>query len=463
MQTDWVLIGRLAEELRARLRGARLDDAGLLPDGRIALLMRRRDQRLLLAVDLFESPPLVTLEEGELGVNAEPSFVRVLARSLRGMVLADAAGRRSDRLLRLTFASRSRFGVSDQLELYLELVPRFGNVVLVKGDVVVAAAKEFAPAENPRRPIQPGSPYVLPPLPAEPRMLPTQPSGSALEFFKELRVQRAIRSGEERFASRRRSMLKRLDERQRKLRTELDALAEQRRRADERGRLRTEGNDILATLYALPEQDRTDAKERAAKLFAAYKRLAKSLPHIDAREAHVRALLDAVDSLQWETERASGEDLDSVQNVIEQLGHKRAAHASGQLPRRRRAPLEFRTSSGSRIVVGRSPLENAELTFRVARANDLWFHAQGTPGAHVILLRDDRLAAPEEDVEAAAALAAFHSRGRRSGLVPVDYTQRKHVRKQRAAPPGLVWYTHAKTIVIAPGEDPFAERATMTT
>jgi predicted ribosome quality control (RQC) complex YloA/Tae2 family protein len=72
------------------------------------------------------------------------------------------------------------------------------------------------------------------------------------------------------------------------------------------------------------------------------------------------------------------------------------------------------------------------------------------PGAHVILSRDDRTSAPIEDLELAAALAAYYSRAKASATVPVDYTLRKHVRKQRAAPPGLVWYTHARTIVAEP-------------
>ena len=112
--------------------------------------------------------------------------------------------------------------------------------------------------------------------------------------------------------------------------------------------------------------------------------------------------------------------------------------------------LELRTPAGSRIVVGRSPVENAELTFHLARPDDLWFHAQGVPGAHVILSRDDRGRVPDEDLQVAASLAAFYSKAQAAASAAVDYTLRKHVRKQRAAPPGLVWYTHAKTIVTQP-------------
>ena len=105
---------------------------------------------------------------GRARVLTEPGFVRALARALQGMVLVGVASRRNDRLLRLTFAARSRFGVGDSLDLYLELVPRFGNVVLVKDATVVAASKEFSPSET-AAPRASRVPYFPPPLPQNPR------------------------------------------------------------------------------------------------------------------------------------------------------------------------------------------------------------------------------------------------------------------------------------------------------
>jgi predicted ribosome quality control (RQC) complex YloA/Tae2 family protein len=90
----------------------------------------------------------------------------------------------------------------------------------------------------------------------------------------------------------------------------------------------------------------------------------------------------------------------------------------------------------------------------VANPGDLWFHARGTPGAHVVLQRDDRRTPSQRDVEFAASLAAAHSKARASGKVPVDYTQRKHVRKRPDAPPGLVWYAQAKTAIVTPYVEP---------
>lgn len=451
MQTDWVLIARLARELEERLRGARVDDAGLLADGRIALVLRRRAARTLLAADLFSSPPILTLEDGELGAGVEPPFVRTLARSLRGMSLAEVSSRRGDRLLRLSFTARSRFGVGDRFELLFELVPRFGNAVLVKEQVVVAAYREFSPAENASRAVQAGSAYELPPLPANPRTLDEQPSGSPLEFFAALRALHAESAGSERTAARRRALAKRLREREGRIRAELASLDDRRRSAGQRDALRLEGEGIFATLHELDQNDRDAAKERAGKLFTRYRKLTKTLPHLDAREREIRLALEAIETLRWEGERAADEDLDAVEAAVNALGAKRQAAAEPPKPRRKRALLEYRTAGGSRIVVGRSPLENAEVTFRLARPNDLWFHAQKIPGAHVILARDDRSEAPDEDLQLAASLAALHSRGKTSASVPVDYTLRKHVRKERAAPPGLVWYTHAKTIVVEPG------------
>lgn len=488
MLTDWVLIHRLAQELDDCLRGARVEDAGKLADGRVALAFRSRRRRVLLAIDLFAATPLVTIEPDDATVNSEGGFVRFLARSLRGMMLSSVSARRNDRLVRMTFTARSRFGVGDQFELYLELVPRFGNAVLVKGERVVAAYKEFAPADNARRAVQAGALYVLPPLPAHPRTLaPIAPGEeidaagplyayrqngqllqayvsplegfdarptrepSLLELFAELRRQRAAHSGAQESDRRRRAVLKRLEDRERRLRDELESLSKKFRRAEERRSLREQGEAIFADLHSLGEAEHDAAKERAAELFAEYKKLGKSLPHILSRQRATTAALEAVETLRWEAERASAEDLGEVETAVGELVPRRNAGSTrSPAPKRKRPPLELRTPHGSRIAVGRSPVENAELTFRVARPQDLWFHAQGIPGAHVILARDDRTPPPDDDLRIAASLAAFHSRARSATSVPVDYTLRKHVRKQRAAPPGLVWYTNARTIVVTP-------------
>jgi predicted ribosome quality control (RQC) complex YloA/Tae2 family protein len=493
MLTDAALIARLATELEQALRGARVLNAGVTDDGRVALAFRVPGKRMLLALDLFGSPPIATIEPAELDITKEAGFVRTLATTLRGMTLAKVSARRGDRLLRITFQSRSRFGVADALDLYVELVPRFGNAVVVKGETVVAAAKEFTLAENGTRAVMPGFPYILPPLPPrtsklrpaiEPEETTTAPlyayrrngtllqayvvpledvsealmtrESSLLDLFAELRAQRAAAQRSQGAQHLRGTLLERLDRRERKLREELRLLAEKRARAVARGGLRAEGEAIFGSLHELPERDRNEAKERATKRFSEYKKLGATLPHVEKRERHVQALIDATLALRWEAERTDDEELRDVEAAVAQLDPRQVSRPRAPTRPRKRAPLELRTNGGSRIFVGRSPSENADVTFRIARPNDLWFHARGTPGAHVVLTRDDRAQPPIEDLEAAAALAAFHSKARASTSVPVDYTQRKYVRKRPDAPPGLVWYTRSQTIVAQPNAAPAA-------
>ncbi len=459
MRTDWQLVRRAAEEIQSRFSGARVRDVGLLPDGRIAIQLNRRastslrtgSNDLLLAFDPFGTPPLVTVEDEALPIAAEPGFVRALGAALRGTTLQGAQSRTGDRLMRLRFGARSRFGVGDEVTVYVELVPRFGNLVLVKRDVVVAALKEFSLAENGTRSVQAGMAYEPPPLVArESNGTDVPEDGSVLDAFKASRDEK-IGSGERaRTVQRRAQLRKRLDARERKLLDERRKLDEKRTKAMARESLREEGDSLFATLHELNEAARDEAKERAAKVFAQYKKLGASLPHIDTRAESIDAALRAVEQLRWEAERADDADLADVERAVAHLEGRPGETLRVQSKNRKRAPLEVRTLGGSRILIGRSPSENAELTFRVARPNDLWFHAQNIPGAHVILQRDDRADPPPDDLRRAASLAAYYSKAKASTKVPIDYTERKHVRAQRDAPPGLVWYTHPRTLVVEP-------------
>ena len=120
------------------------------------------------------------------------------------------------------------------------------------------------------------------------------------------------------------------------------------------------------------------------------------------------------------------------------------------------APLRFLSSDGFEILVGRSNVQNDELTFRLARRTDLWLHTQRVHGSHVIL-RTDGVEPPQRTLEEAASLAAYYSQGRGAGKVQVDITQVRHVKKPSGALPGAVLYTDYSTILAAPDET-LAER-----
>ncbi len=81
--------------------------------------------------------------------------------------------------------------------------------------------------------------------------------------------------------------------------------------------MRTEGESIFANLHLVEEHQRDAAKERAAKIFAEYRKLVKSVPHIETRKRGVGALLEAIETLRWEAERAADEDLESVETTVD--------------------------------------------------------------------------------------------------------------------------------------------------
>lgn len=103
------------------------------------------------------------------------------------------------------------------------------------------------------------------------------------------------------------------------------------------------------------------------------------------------------------------------------------------------------SSEGHQILVGGSARGNERATFDLATGGDVWLHARGVPGAHVILKLDGQEPGRKELLEA-ATLAASRSQARGSGKVPVDYTLQRYVRKVKGGPPGLVTYTQEKTI-----------------
>ena len=113
--------------------------------------------------------------------------------------------------------------------------------------------------------------------------------------------------------------------------------------------------------------------------------------------------------------------------------------------------MEFRSSSGLRISVGKNNTQNDLLTCKQAFKSDIWFHTQKIHGSHVILWTEGR--EPDlQSVQEAACLAAWFSQARDSSKVPVDYTPVKNVKKPAGARPGMVIYSTCRTVNVAPEE-----------
>ena len=118
-------------------------------------------------------------------------------------------------------------------------------------------------------------------------------------------------------------------------------------------------------------------------------------------------------------------------------------------------PWRYRTLEGWDVLIGRTSDGNDHLTVHLARPEDYWFHAHGCPGSHVVLRRGKGPNEPSKaTLEEVAAWSAFYSKARTAGKVPVNYTQKKYVRKPRGSKPGLVTIEREKTLLVRPAEPP---------
>ena len=148
-------------------------------------------------------------------------------------------------------------------------------------------------------------------------------------------------------------------------------------------------------------------------------------------------------------ERAESEqDLADLRTELASVGYlsKEKDPKNKKAPKAR--PLELTTSGGYRLLVGRNNLQNDMLTFRIAEKDDLWFHAKGYGGSHVILVAGGE-EPPAEDYTEAAEIAAYYSQAGDS-VIPVDYTRVRNIKKPPASRPGYVTYKTNSTAYVRP-------------
>lgn len=114
-------------------------------------------------------------------------------------------------------------------------------------------------------------------------------------------------------------------------------------------------------------------------------------------------------------------------------------------------PIHLQSRDGFTLLIGKNSRQNEEVTFHQATANDIWLHARGVAGAHVIIKAAGR-EIPRSTIEQAASLAAYYSEARGSTSAPVDYTLQRHVRHMKGGGPGMVIYEREHTLYASPDE-----------
>ena len=111
---------------------------------------------------------------------------------------------------------------------------------------------------------------------------------------------------------------------------------------------------------------------------------------------------------------------------------------------------KYDLEGGYEALAGKTDTDNDVLSLKLAAPGDLWFHVRGLPGSHVILRHPEGQQPDRAAIKQAASIAAWHSKARNAGIVPVCYTEARHVGKPRGAKPGSVTIKREKIVKVRP-------------
>ena len=192
-----------------------------------------------------------------------------------------------------------------------------------------------------------------------------------------------------------------------------------------------------------------NATQNAQKYYKEYRKAKTAQQVLGEQIAQAEQELLYVDSVFDCLSRAQSEsELNEIRQELQEEGYLKAVRDKRKPPAPL-APLEFVSSEGFRILVGRNNRQNDKLTLKQANNNDIWLHTKNIPGSHTIIVTGGRQPG-DATLKEAAMLAAYHSRAKDSSQVPVDYTQIRYVSKPQGAKPGMVIYVHYQTLFVTP-------------
>lgn len=170
---------------------------------------------------------------------------------------------------------------------------------------------------------------------------------------------------------------------------------------------------------------------------------------IEQGQNDLQYLETVADSLDRASTQA---EIEEIRNELVVSGFMKYKKKNNQKQPKLLPPMEYMTTDGFRVLVGRNNMQNDKLSLKTASKSDMWLHTQKFPGSHVVIISDNKEISDDAIVEA-AEIAAYHSKARDAKLVPVDYTYVKHLKKPQGAPPGKVIYHVYYSVNVTPNKE----------
>lgn len=439
-------------------------DFGLKTDGYLFISIEPGDPRLYLIKR--------TARELEKSSVAPSAFVQALRASLGGGSLVSISKDQSERIIRFTFSVTDELGNLDKYALVAQLTGRSSNLFLLNSAEQITRALRTPKGEGQqvgdqyRPPILQGS--TVSEEPQLTRGTSATLSAVADEHYRRLDAEQEFNSLGARLSAKLRKEIGRL----KKLRTNLKKDLVEHGNPEKHKRLgdlllanignaKRDGEKVtLKDYYAdgMPSvevevDENASLQEAAGKSFSRYTKAKRAVQEIGKRLVKLDEELEELEEKLRNLTKAIADRDEAALASFEERKDKtpitrKKQKESPSLPGMRR----FRSSDGYEVLIGRTARDNDQLTFRVARPNDLWLHAGDYPGSHVIVRNSSRKEIPHRTILEAAQLAAKFSQAGKDSKVAIHYTQRKFLSKPKGAAPGLVRMSSFKTITVAPGE-----------
>ena len=189
--------------------------------------------------------------------------------------------------------------------------------------------------------------------------------------------------------------------------------------------------------------------QNAQRYFKKYQKLKEAVKHLTGLIEETKETIQYLESVETALSQANLTEITEIREELIQTGFIRRRQR--EKIQKRKKPEKYLSTDGQTVIlVGRNNLQNDELTFKMAKKEELWFHAKDIPGSHVVITGNLQ---PSDEVKTdAAELAAYFSKARLSNLVQVDMIEVKKLNKPTGGKPGFVTYTGQKTLRVTPDE-----------
>jgi predicted ribosome quality control (RQC) complex YloA/Tae2 family protein len=476
------IVAELAELLPGRFLGKFFQlsafslalDFGLKDDGYLFISIEPAAPRVYL----------IKRSVRELGKAAAPlsAFAQSLRANLGGGNVASVTKDQAERVVRISFAVVDELGDSRHFDLVAQLTGRSANLFLINSAGTIIHAWRTPRGEGQ----QPGEQYRPPPLQAKTSPVTavanrvsaaarlTRGESASISAAADKHYQ-ALEAAHE-FDSLAGSLVAKLRKeiaRRKKLQANLekDLLAHGNPEGHKRlgdlllaniANAKRVGNRVsIIDYYAegtptieIEIDENASLQEAAGESFSRYSKAKRAVEEIGTRLVQLKRELQEFDEKRLRLEAAiARRDVAAIAEFEEPKDKpsrdRKKQKASLTIPGMRR----YLSSDGYEVLVGRTARDNDQLTFRVARPNDLWLHAGDYPGSHVIVRNSSRSDIPHRTIIEAAQLAAKFSQASKDSKVAIHYTRRKFLSKPKGAAPGLVRMSSFKTITVEPGEN----------